>query len=73
MAKYCFRQLPPASVDIRDLCRRQIEHGAWVIMGKPRKVGINGRDMGKIGEIPPPFASGILCQLPRTPLDIRDI
>ena len=56
LAKYCYRQLPRASVDICDICGRG-EKGRCEIMRKTEEIDLNGRNQGRIGEILLPSAS----------------
>ena len=51
LGKYSFRLLPRTSVDFRCMCGRKTEDARWGIMRKTEKIGLNGRDLGGVGDI----------------------
>ena len=49
--KYCFRQLPEASADIRGMFGGQVEDGRWGIIRKKREKSLDCRNSGGMAEI----------------------
>ena len=70
IAPVSFRQLPSASADFLGHPRHVwTEDGRWKLgnyEGKQRKIGLNGRNQGGVGEIWHPSASVSFRRLPRT-------
>ena len=70
LAKYCFRQLPSASADVRGHPGHVwTEDGRWEMGNneeKQRKIGLNGRNQGGVGKILLPSDSVSFRGRPRT-------
>ena len=67
-AKYCIRQVPPSSADVRGHPRHVWgEDGRWKMGNyeeKQNEIGLNGRNQGGVGKY-------CFRQLPRKSVDIR--
>ena len=69
-AKYCFRQLPSASADMRAMCGRKTGDGRWDILGETDKKCPKWQKPGwRVLYI----ASVSFRQLPRMSVGVRDM